>query len=56
MAVFSRLDPPAIFHDEQVHGLDAMAFSIAAVNAGSSGLVRLEKLPITLPRRSTTYL
>ncbi len=37
-------------------GGEARAFSTAAMNSGSSGLVRLEKLAITLPWRSTTYL
>ena len=37
-------------------GFDAIAFSIAAIRSGSSGLVMLEKLATTLPLRSTTYL
>ena len=37
-------------------GLEAMALSMASINSGLSGLVKLEKLAITLPWRSTTYL
>jgi hypothetical protein len=41
---------------KRAQGADAIAFSMAEINAGSSGAVLLEKLATTLPLRSTTYL
>jgi hypothetical protein len=45
-----------IDHGVEARGGEARAFSTASMNSGSSGLVKLEKLAITLPWRSTTYL